>query len=187
MHDWGDCDSDHRTSATSAEGHTILMQDAKPCVGQIHMTWVVYWSNKGIYWAEVKTDWDIFRRPWAHPCGHLFAAKLSYTTPTASVHHQRENNELLRQEGTVTTGNSRFAERPTLCRVPGTGTRQRLAFAECHVRHSIKTFFAECFLAVGKEPSLPSVFFECFSFGTWQRSSFPSARKKTLGKPLDTR
>ena len=28
---------------------------------------------------------EINRRPWAHPCGHLFAAKLSYTTPTASV------------------------------------------------------------------------------------------------------
>jgi len=77
---------------------------------------------------------------------------------------------------TTTTGNSRFAERPTLCRVPGTGTRQRLAFAECHVRYSAKTFFAECFFwHLAKNPLCRLFFY------TRQRPSLPSA-KKTLDK-----
>ena len=37
------------TSAAAAESHTIFVQDATPCVGQIDVTWGVSLSNMGIY------------------------------------------------------------------------------------------------------------------------------------------
>jgi hypothetical protein len=65
-----------------------------------------------------------------------------------------------------------------------------------------KEAFAECFFILGKEVSLPSVFYltlgkaffvecrgfaECFLFGSRQSILLLSARKKTLGKASGAR
>jgi hypothetical protein len=74
------------------------------------------------------------------------------------------------------TGNSRFAERPTLCRVPG----QALAKTGlCRVPRQTLDKALLCRVFFGSRQR--TLFAECF-FYTRQRPSLPSAKKETLGK-----